>query len=136
MLPIPPSLTAKHVCGFRLAHIPTVLTSHSDGESSRGEHHDGFAMYDTGLSDGTVAKMGPHRDTTGELAKAVRAEGLHFGVSSHRVEHNFFLGVGRQIPSDVNEPQYAALYGPAHNWLMNPWGVPLNDDFRSPPHGR
>ena len=41
------------------------------------EHHDGFAMYDSGLSDWTVAKMGPHRDTGGELAKAVRAEGLH-----------------------------------------------------------
>ena len=59
------------------------------------EHHDGFAMYDSGLSDWTVAKMGPHRDTGGELAKAVRAEGLHFGASSHRVEHDFFLGVGR-----------------------------------------
>src|SRR5690242_17577321 len=47
------------------------------------EHHDGFAMYDSELSDWTVAKMGPHRDTTGELAKAVRAAGLHFGVSSH-----------------------------------------------------
>jgi len=93
------------------------------------EHHDGFAMYDSGLSDWTAAKMGPHRDTTGELGKAVRAAGLHFGVSSHRVEHNFFLGVGRSIPSDVNDPQYAALYGPAHNWLSPPSGVPLNDDF-------
>ncbi|HUK46210.1 MAG TPA: alpha-L-fucosidase [Terriglobales bacterium] len=93
------------------------------------EHHDGFAMYDSGLSDWTVVKMGPHRDTTGELAKAVRAAGLHFGLSSHRVEHNFFLGPGRTISSDINDPQYAAFYGPAHNWLMNPSGTPLNDDF-------
>jgi alpha-L-fucosidase len=93
------------------------------------EHHDGFAMYDSGLSDWTVAKMGPHRDTTGELAKAVRAAGLHFGVSSHRVEHNFFLGVGRKIPSDINDPQYAAFYGPAHDWLANTQGTPLNNDF-------
>jgi len=93
------------------------------------EHHDGFAMYDSRLSDWTVAKMGPHRDTAGELAEAVRAEGLHFGVSSHRVEHNFFLGPGRTIPSDVNDPQYAALYGPAHTWVMNPSGTPLNNDF-------
>ena len=93
------------------------------------EHHDGFAMYDSGLSDWTVAKMGPHRDTTGELAKAVRAAGLHFGVSSHRVEHNFFMGPGRSIPSDVNDAQYAMLYGPAHNWVMNPRGTPLNNDF-------
>jgi alpha-L-fucosidase len=93
------------------------------------EHHDGFAMYDSGLSDWTVVKMGPHRDTTGELAKAVRALGLHFGVSSHRVEHNFFMGPGRTIVSDVNDPQYGMLYGPAHNWLMNPSGSPLNNDF-------
>ena len=93
------------------------------------EHHDGFAMYDSGLSDWTAAKMGPHRDVIGQLEKAVRADGLHFGVSSHRVEHNFFLGVGRAIPSDVNDPQYAALYGPAHNWLSNKWGTPLDGDF-------
>jgi len=93
------------------------------------EHHDGFAMYDSGLSDWTAAKMGPHRDIVGELAKAVRAEGLEFGVSSHRVEHNFFLGVGRSIPSDVNDPQYAAFYGPAHTWLSNKPGTPLDNDF-------
>ena len=86
-------------------------------------------MYDSGLSDWTAAKMGPHRDVIGQLAKAVRADGLHFGVSSHRVEHNFFLGVGRAIPSDVNDPQFAAFYGPAHNWLSNKWGTPLDGDF-------
>jgi alpha-L-fucosidase len=81
------------------------------------EHHDGFAMYDSGLSDWTAAKMGPRRDVHGELAKAVRAEGLHLGASSHRVEHNFFLDGGRQIESDVNDPQFAAFYGPAHTWM-------------------
>lgn len=93
------------------------------------EHHDGFAMYDSGLSDWTAAKMGPHRDIIGDLAKAVRAEGLHFGASSHRAEHNFFLGVGRSIPSDVNDPKYAAFYGPAHNFLDKQPGAPLDDDF-------
>ena len=42
------------------------------------EHHDGFAMYDSGLSDWTAAKMGPHRDVIGQLAKAVRADGSAF----------------------------------------------------------
>jgi len=81
------------------------------------EHHDGFAMYDSGLSDWTAAKMGPRRDVHGELAKAIRAEGLHLGASSHRVEHNFFLDGGRQIESDVNDPRFAAFYGPAHTWM-------------------
>jgi alpha-L-fucosidase len=86
-------------------------------------------MYDSGVSDWTAAKMGPHRDIIGDLGKAVRSAGLHFGLSSHRVEHNFFLGVGRAIPSDINDPQYAAFYGPAHTWLSNKWGTPLDGDF-------
>ena len=81
------------------------------------EHHDGFSMYDSGLSDWTVVKMGPKRDTLAELAAAVRAEGLHFGFSSHRAEHNFFYSYGRTTRSDVNDPNYASLYGPAHQWL-------------------
>ncbi len=78
------------------------------------EHHDGFQMYDSDLSDWTAKKMGPHRDLDGDLAKAVRAEGMHLGASSHRIEHDWFLGVGRAQDSDVNDPKYAAFYGPAH----------------------
>ncbi|HEY1987344.1 MAG TPA: alpha-L-fucosidase [Terracidiphilus sp.] len=94
------------------------------------EHHDGFSMYDSGLSDWTVVKMGPKRDTLAELSKAIRAQGLHFGLSSHRAEHNFFYDGGRAMRSDVNDPKYASLYGPAHQWfeaggddhgLINDW---------------
>jgi len=87
------------------------------------EHHDGFSMYDSGLSDWTVVKMGPKRDTLGELAKAVRGEGLHFGLSSHRVEHNFFYDGGRAIRSDVNDPKNAGLYGPAHEFISGDGGL-------------
>ena len=78
------------------------------------EHHDGFAMYDSALSDWTAMKMGPHRDIAGELSTAVRAQGLHLGASSHRIEHDWFLDGGRKQSSDVNDPKYAAFYGPAH----------------------
>jgi len=81
------------------------------------EHHDGFAMYDSGLTDWTAKKMGPHRDLVGELAVAIRAQGLHLGASSHRVEHDWFLEGGRKQPSDVNDPKYASFYGPAHEHL-------------------
>jgi alpha-L-fucosidase len=77
------------------------------------EHHDGFQMYDSNLSDWTAVKMGPHRDLVGDLEKEVRAQGLYFGASSHRIEHDWFMDGGRSIPSDVNDPQYASLYGPA-----------------------
>jgi len=93
------------------------------------EHHDGFSMYDSGLSDWTAVKMGPKRDVIGDLAKAVRAEGLHFGLSSHRAEHNFFFDGGRKMRSDVNDPKYASLYGPAHAWLQGEHGNNLVNDW-------
>jgi alpha-L-fucosidase len=71
------------------------------------EHHDGFAMYDSDLSDWTAKKMGPHRDLVGELATAVRAQGMHLGASSHRIEHDWFLDGGRKQASDVNDPKYS-----------------------------
>jgi alpha-L-fucosidase len=77
------------------------------------EHHDGFAMYDSDFTRWNATKMGPHRDVIGELAKAVRAEGLIFGLSSHRVEHWWFFGEGRTFDSDVRDPAYEDFYGPA-----------------------
>ncbi|RRA47485.1 alpha-L-fucosidase [Acidipila sp. EB88] len=78
------------------------------------EHHDGFPMYNSDLTDWSAAKMGPKRDVIGELRTAILADGLHFGASSHRAEHYFFLNGGRAHPSDVQDPKYAAFYGPAH----------------------
>jgi alpha-L-fucosidase len=77
------------------------------------EHHDGFALYNSNLSDWTAVKMGPRRDLVGDLAVAVRAQGLRLGVSSHRAEHDWFFDGGRAFDSDVNDPRYASLYGPA-----------------------
>ena len=62
---------------------------------------------------------GPHRDVIGELAAATRKQGLIFGLSSHRIEHWWFYGFGQEIDSDVKDPQYADLYGPAH--LLDPF---------------
>jgi alpha-L-fucosidase len=77
------------------------------------EHHDGFPMYESNLTDWCAGKMGPKRDVLGELATAVRAEGMHLGASSHRAEHDWFFDGGRHFASDVNDPKYAAFYGPA-----------------------
>ncbi|WP_227698587.1 alpha-L-fucosidase [Sphingomonas hengshuiensis] len=77
------------------------------------EHCDGFAMYASGMTDWNAVAMGPKRDVTGELAQATRAAGLHFGLSSHRAEHYWWYNAGRGYDSDVNDPRYAGLYGPA-----------------------
>ena len=77
------------------------------------EHHDGFAMYKTSLSRWNAAEMGPHRDIIGELSEAVRRKGLIFGLSSHRIEHWWFMNGGRTFNSDVNDEVYRDFYGPA-----------------------
>ncbi len=68
------------------------------------EHHDGFQMYDSELSDWCAAKMGPKRDVLAELKSACEKANLHFCASSHRAEHWFFMGVGKEIESDIHEP--------------------------------
>jgi alpha-L-fucosidase len=94
------------------------------------EHHDGFAMYKTSLSRWNAAEMGPKRDIIGELSEAVRRKGLIFGLSSHRIEHWWFMNGGRTFNSDVNDEVYKDFYGPAmqetdsmtpeymNDWLM------------------
>ncbi|MBR2048112.1 MAG: alpha-L-fucosidase [Oscillospiraceae bacterium] len=77
------------------------------------EHHDGFAMYDTAFNRWNSLKLGPERDVMGELKQAAEDAGLKFCASSHRAEHYFFMNMGRAIDSDVNDPAYADLYGPA-----------------------
>ena len=84
------------------------------------EHHDGFPMYDSDLTEWCAGKMGPKRDVVGQLAVAVRKQGLHFGASSHRAEHWWFFNGGMTFDSDVKDPRYAGLYGPAQSDKVQP----------------
>jgi alpha-L-fucosidase len=79
------------------------------------EHHDGFAMYDTAFSRWNAAKMGPKRDLLGDLAEAIRKEGLIFSLSSHRAENWWFYGGGMEFDSDVRRGRHADLYGRARH---------------------
>ena len=82
------------------------------------EHHDGFPMYASDLTDWSAAKLGPKRDLISEQAKAYRRAGIVFGASSHRAEHWFFFDNGMYSDSDVRDTNNAALYGPAVNKRM------------------
>lgn len=77
------------------------------------EHHDGFAMYGSELNPFNALKMGPRRDLTGELLRAVEVQGLIPGASSHRAEHFWFMDGVRRLPGDWagNED----FYGPAQD---------------------
>ncbi len=76
------------------------------------EHHDGFAMYDSALTRWDAKDMGPHRDLIGDLATAVRKQGMKFGVSNHRMENWDFMYPTAAKEHDLFDPEYADLYGP------------------------
>ena len=78
------------------------------------EHHDGFQMYQSDISHWNAAEMGPCRNVLGELKEAVEARGMTLGASTHRVEHWFFMGHGKEFDSDIKEPmQRGDFYWPA-----------------------
>jgi alpha-L-fucosidase len=95
------------------------------------EHHDGFAMYNSGMTRWNAVNMGPKRDVVGELAEAARKQGLIFGLSSHRCEHWWYMNTGKTKNSDVNDSAYADFYGPAT--VFNPFDrkerVPMSPEY-------
>ena len=91
------------------------------------EHHDGFAMYKTALSKWNAFEMGPKRDIIGELAAEIKKQGLVFGLSSHRIEHWWFMNGGRRFQSDVLDEKYNDFYGPAREESETPTAEYMND---------
>lgn len=78
------------------------------------EHHDGFQMYRSEISHWNAWEMGPRRDVLGELTKSCRSRGMETGASSHRMEHWFFMGHGKEFDSDIKEPmERGDFYWPA-----------------------
>jgi len=78
------------------------------------EHHDGFQMYKSEISSWNAYEMGPKRDVLGELKNSIENEGMSIGASSHRFEHWFFMGHGKEFDSDIKEPmERGDFYWPA-----------------------
>ncbi len=78
------------------------------------EHHDGFQMYRSEISHWNACEMGPKRDVLGELKESCGRLGMQVGASSHRVEHWFFMGHGKEFDSDIKDPmERGDFYWPA-----------------------
>lgn len=75
-------------------------------------HHDGFAMFDSKVTKWNAAKMGPRKNIVMDLSKAVRAEGLKFGVSDHYANNWYYYTYADHF--DTRNPKYAGLYAPEH----------------------
>ncbi|HEX8341904.1 MAG TPA: alpha-L-fucosidase, partial [Tepidisphaeraceae bacterium] len=78
------------------------------------EHHDGWALWDSELTKWCAGKMGPKRDLIGDMAVAVRKQGLKFGVSNHRLNHYDFIMPSTGLATDLFDPANDDFY-----WVAN-----------------
>lgn len=78
------------------------------------EHHDGFALWDSDITTWDAVDRGPKRDLIGDMAKAVRKQGMKFGVSNHRMNHYDFIRPTPGLKTDLFEPENDDFY-----WVAN-----------------
>jgi alpha-L-fucosidase len=78
------------------------------------EHHDGFSLWNTKLSDWNAVNMGPKRDVVGLLEQAVRKQGMKYMTAFHHAENWFFFPHWVK-EYDASNPRYSGLYGEPHN---------------------
>jgi len=75
------------------------------------EHSDGFAMWDSKLTEWDAMDKGPKRDVVGEMEKAVKKRGMKFITTYHR--HWLYAWYPTwDETTDAYDPKYADLYGP------------------------
>ncbi|MDD2764231.1 MAG: alpha-L-fucosidase [Opitutaceae bacterium] len=77
------------------------------------EHHDGFAMWDSRVTEWNAARMGPRRDVVGALERAVRAQGLKFLTTFHHAYNWWFFNAGKAT-GDCARPEFRQLYAQPH----------------------
>ncbi|MFY0598093.1 MAG: alpha-L-fucosidase [Cyclobacteriaceae bacterium] len=76
------------------------------------EHHDGFAMYASKHTRWNSVDMGPKQDILGKLVAAGKEKGMKVGASSHFAFNWDYYN--KKPGFDTSDPQYADLYGRAH----------------------
>jgi len=104
------------------------------------EHHDGFSMWDSEVTPWNVADMGPKKDITGELAKALKKRDMKLITTFHHAKqlqrfdstetgsrtegyelshYPFFEG----MPTTSDDEKLKYLYGniPADQWYEEIW---------------
>jgi alpha-L-fucosidase len=93
--------------------------------------HDGFAMWNSKLTDWSVVKKGPKCDYDGLLAVAARKQGLKFGVAWHAFFRPDFFRSGRRPGTDVQPPNAGTPWS-----IYGPGGIPLSREFIDDSLGR
>ena len=94
-------------------------------------HHDNFAMWDSQVTRWNAVKMGPKRDITGELERAIHKRGMKFVAAMHHAMTWCFYEPA--FAYDARDPQYSDLYGDPHplanqdlslDWCQVQWTPP------------
>jgi alpha-L-fucosidase len=86
------------------------------------EHHDNFSMWDSKVTPWNAAAMGPKRDITGDLEKAIRARGMKFVTTFHHEKCGIwetepgkvvghYAAVKQNFPQILQDPKLAEFYG-------------------------
>jgi alpha-L-fucosidase len=86
------------------------------------EHHDNFSMWDSKVHPWNAAAMGPKRDLTGELEKAIRARGMKFITTFHHEKCGIwepepgkvlghYAAVKQNFPQILKDRKLAEFYG-------------------------
>jgi alpha-L-fucosidase len=75
------------------------------------QHHENFAMWDSKVTPFNSVQMGPRRDIIGELAVAVRKQGMKLGVANHGIENFEFINPPLELAEKMKEEK-ADLYDP------------------------
>ena len=96
------------------------------------EHHDGFAMYDSAFSRWNAVQMGPERDLIGELATAVRAAGMVFGVLAAFLESSigsfeFLVGLTVLFGALLFEELFKLVYLNRRGYQGRPPAAPAQE---------
>lgn len=95
-----------------------------------GEHHDGFVLWDSELTEWCATKKGPMRDLIGDLGESVRNQGMKYGISYHRERHpsrftadfRIYDEPFEQVAEEIRRmPESASLYGPFdyNDWFIS-----------------
>lgn len=75
------------------------------------EHADGFAMWDSSLTEWDAMEMGPKRDIVALMRDAVKKQDMKFIVTYHR--HWLYAWYPTwNKNTDAGDPKYSGLYGP------------------------
>ncbi len=95
-------------------------------------HHDNFANWDSDVTPWNSVDMGPHRDITGELARAFRKRGMKFMAAFH---HGFtWRYFEPAFAFDAKDGQHIELYTEPHGKddapterFLNQWLAMVNE---------